>query len=212
MLWVFDINETMLDLTPLDAHFDSPEDRERWFALVIHGALVSAATGRYRDFSELGSAGYRQLHGAGSDLGATMRALPAHPDVAGGLIALRAAGHRLVALGNSPKAVVDAQLAHARLAPSFDAVYSAEQAGALKPSAAPYRLVLEREGVAPSEAVMVAAHGWDIAGAQAAGLRSVFVARPGRSLLPLEPEPDAVVADFTALAGCLGTPLSRSDG
>ncbi|GAA0220626.1 haloacid dehalogenase type II [Cryptosporangium japonicum] len=204
MLWIFDINETMLDLTPLDGVLGSPAAREEWFALVIQGALVSAATSRYRNFAELGAASFRHLRGADAStagLGATMRALPAHPDVAGGLGALRAAGHRLVALGNSPKAVIDAQLGHSGLEASFDAAYSADQVGALKPSAAPYRFVLEQERVEPSAAVMVAAHGWDIAGAQAAGLRSVFVARPGRAVLPGEPAPDAVVGDFAALAG-----------
>lgn len=45
---------------------------------------------------------------------------------------------------------------------------------------------------------MVAAHGWDIAGAQAAGARTGFVGPPGRSPLPGWPDPD-VVPDVTTL-------------
>src|SRR5262245_35568260 len=52
MLWVFDINETMLDLAPLDAVFVEsglPGRRTDWFDLLIHAALVTTATGQYRD-------------------------------------------------------------------------------------------------------------------------------------------------------------------
>ncbi|WP_051570965.1 HAD family hydrolase [Cryptosporangium arvum] len=203
MLWVFDINETMLDLTPLDALF-APGGREQWFAELIHAALVSAATGRYRSFAELGAAAFRELTPDADDaavrqLGSVMRTLPAHADVPVGLAALRAAGHRLVALGNSPLAVVDAQLSGAGLAPLLDAFYSAEQAGALKPSRTPYEFVLRQEEYEPGDAVMVAAHGWDIAGAQAVGMRTVFVSRPGRRVLSSWPDPDAVVPDFSGL-------------
>jgi 2-haloacid dehalogenase len=179
-------------------HRGLPVPRAQWFDLLIQGALVSAATGEYRDFAQIGAASFRALGGTDTErLGATMRSLPAHPDVAAGLDALRTAGHRLVALGNSPLATIRAQLENSGL--GLDAFYSAEQAGALKPARAPYAYVLDRENTAPAGAVMVAAHGWDIAGAQAAGLRTVFVARPGRALLPGRPEPDAVVPDFSAL-------------
>jgi HAD superfamily hydrolase (TIGR01493 family) len=118
-------------------------------------------------------------------LGATMRALPARPEVPAALAALRARGHRLVVLGNSPAAVVAAQLEHAGLAAVFDATYSAEAVEALKSAPAAYRFVMEAERVAPTGAVMVAAHYWDIAGAQAVGMRTIYVARvPARRCRP----------------------------
>lgn len=212
MLWIFDINETMLDLTALDPffakHLGSADARHRWFDLLIHQALVCAATGRYRDFGKLGAAALHHLAEAATihlpdtavpELVSAVRTLPAHPDTAQGLDALRHAGHRVVALGNSPKSTIDAQLHHSGLAAHLDDAYSAEQAGALKPARPPYDYVIEHERAERSETVMVAAHGWDIAGAQAAELHTVFVTRPGRFPLPAWPAPSAVVPDFNGL-------------
>lgn len=210
MLWVFDINETMLDLAPLDAVFEEaglPGRRTDWFDLLIRTALVTTATGQYRDFGQLGGAviksiaeqdGVTLADDVPQRLGAALRSLPAHPEVAGALTALRDRGQRVVALGNSPAAVIDAQLDGAGLRPLFDGVYSVEQAGMLKPGPAPYKHVLDSEGVDAAGAVMVAAHDWDIAGAQAVGLRTAFVARGGRRPLPGWPEPDIVAPDLLA--------------
>ena len=214
MLWVFDINETMLDMAPLDGVFErlagSPDARREWFELLIRSALVATAAGQYRDFGRLGAAcaeavsrgrGREVSREAASHLASAMRELPAHPDVARALPALRERGHRLVALGNSPQATVDAQLENSGLAALLDGAYSAERAQALKPAAAAYRMVLEAEQVAPDQAVMVAAHDWDIAGAQAAGMKAVFISRPGaRPPLSSWPEPDLIAADLAEAA------------
>jgi 2-haloacid dehalogenase len=37
--------------------------------------------------------------------------------------------------------------------------------------------------------MLVAAHGWDTAGAQLAGLQAAFIARPGQQSYPLAPAP-----------------------
>jgi 2-haloacid dehalogenase len=209
VLWVFDINETLLDMSPVDAIFERHTGRRglrpQWFDMLIRTALATTATGGYRDFAQLGAACARvigRLHGAELDdaaigqLGATMRALPAHPEVPAALAALRARGHRLVALGNSPAAVIAAQLEHAGLAAVLDAAYSAEAVEALKPAPAAYRFVMEAERVAPTGAVMIAAHDWDIAGAQAVGMRTVYVARGPRPPLPTWPDPDRLASDL----------------
>lgn len=72
-------------------------------------------------------------------------------------MALREGEGRLVAVGNSPKQVIENQLDNAGIAELFDGCYSAEQVGALKPAPAPYRFVLGAEDVPPERAVMVAA-------------------------------------------------------
>ena len=50
---------------------------------------------------------------------------------------------------------------------------------------------------------MVAAHGWDVAGAKAAGMQTAFIARPGKQLYPLAPAPDYVVNSVEELATLL---------
>jgi 2-haloacid dehalogenase len=63
------------------------------------------------------------------------------------------------------------QRAAARVGVHFDAVVTAEAAGAYKPRPEPYRLALERLGVQPSRALFVAGSPGDITGAHRAGLR-----------------------------------------
>ncbi len=200
MLLIFDINETLLDLSPLDDVFGN---HRPWFDLLIRTATVRTAAASYVDFGQLGAACARQVLGIaeGADdprlarLTDTMRSLPPHPDTVAGLQLARHGGHRVVALGNSPRATVDAQLDHAGLSTLFDAAYSADEVRALKPSPTPYRLVLEKEHVAADAATLIAAHDWDVAGASLAGLRSVLVRRGGIVALPGLP-PTATAVDI----------------
>jgi len=203
----FDVNETLLDLAALDTTLGGPELRREWFGLAIHTVLTVTATGGYRDFA--GIAGDAALevaarHGREADLGAIaagLRSLPAHPDVVAGLAKLREQGHTVVALTNSPLATAEAQLQNAGLAPLLDRIFSAEQVGRLKPAPEPYRQVT---AAYPGEqAVMIAAHGWDIAGAQAAGLETALLTRPGVHPLPGSPAPTYTAPTLPELAELL---------
>jgi 2-haloacid dehalogenase len=64
-------------------------------------------------------------------------------------------------------------------------------------------MVAERSGVPIREVRLIAAHGWDIAGALAAGCRAAFVARPGAALYPDGPQPDVIAPDLARLADAL---------
>jgi 2-haloacid dehalogenase len=223
VLCVLDVNETLLDLSPLDQVFEEltgdPAARREWFALVLHTALTITAAGQYRDFTEIAGASatavaarhHREL--ADEDrqrIAATMRALPAHPDVPCALARLNAAGARLVTLTNSPLSTAREQLRNAGLEPMLSGVFSAAEARALKPAAAAYRVVLDAHGIQPHEAMMIAAHDWDIAGAQAVGMRTAFLARPGHDLLPGQPTPTMSAPDLGRFADLLiGQRLSR---
>jgi 2-haloacid dehalogenase len=131
-----------------------------------------------------------------------MRTLPPHPEVRDAMERLRGS-YRLVALTNSPKDVAEAQMGNSGLRELLEAVYSADEVRALKPAAAPYRMVAERSGVAVGEVRLVAAHGWDIAGALAAGCRAAFVARPGAVLYPHGPQADISAPDLAGVADAL---------
>jgi 2-haloacid dehalogenase len=50
---------------------------------------------------------------------------------------------------------------------------------------------------------MIAAHGWDLAGAARAGLSTGFVERPAHYPEPLFPPPDYRAPDLDALASAL---------
>ena len=210
---VFDVNETLLDLAALDGEFQrlfgDPGMRVTWFGQLLQSAMVATITGRYTDFGAVGRAA---LEMTAARLGVElsdedreavvggMTRLPAHPEVPGALRRLGEGGLRLAALTNSTERVATAQLEHAGIIGSFEAVLSADAVRRLKPAPEPYQMAAGRLGVDPSEVLLVAAHAWDVAGALAAGCQAAFVARPGKVLDPLADPPEPVVADLDELA------------
>lgn len=211
----FDVNETLLDLRALDAPFTAAFGdaslRPLWFATMLQIAFVGGLTGSYVDFttsqrSALAIVARRQkvtLSTERSDaIVNAMRTLPPHPEVRAAMERL-ATRFRLVALTNSTALVAEAQLRNAGLRELLEAAYSADAVRRLKPAPEPYRMVAERSGVPIGEVRLVAAHGWDIQGALAAGCRAAFVARPGAALYPHGPQPDVVGADLAEVADAL---------
>lgn len=102
--------------------------------------------------------------------------LPAWPDSVELLERLRRR-YTVVALSNGGFRLLVDLVKAARL--PFDAICSAELARAYKPARSPYLVTAQLLDVAPAEVLMVAAHGWDIDGARAAGLSTAFLERPG---------------------------------
>ena len=94
-----------------------------------------------------------------------------------------------------------AQLEHAGLAGFFERLLSVESVGKFKPHADVYAWAAREMGVPPDQCMLVAAHGWDVAGARWAGMQAAFIARAGQQMFPLAPQPEIDVADLEALAG-----------
>lgn len=216
MLCVFDVNETLLDLAALDGFFaevtGTAESRTEWFNLVIRGALTLTAARRYRPFGEIGAASLvtvaaRRGRTASPDdqkeLGRRMRELPPHPDAAEAIRTLKDAGFSVVTLTNNLREVADGQMRHAGLRDLLDGVYSVHEAGLLKPAPEAYQHVLSETRTSPGDAVLIAAHDWDVAGAAAAGMRTALIARHGESPLPGHPEPTWTVPSLRATADAL---------
>jgi 2-haloacid dehalogenase len=213
----FDVNETLLDLSPLDALFEqelgSAGLRRPWFTQALQLSFVGGLTDRYVDFTTAQRAALAMVGSVeGIEVGEDaadrivegMRSLPPHPEVAGALEALRAAGFPLAALTNSPLDVAADQLRNAGLVDHFEAILSADEVQAAKPLPAPYALVARMFGVTLVDVRLVAAHDWDVAGALAAGCAAAFVARPGKVLSPLN-RPDVIGHDIADVAAKIAT-------
>ena len=202
---VFDVNETLLDLRALEPHFervfgDKATLREWFNQVILHAEAVTLADS-YKSFGEVGRAALEMIATAqGVKLSSEdaqtiiggIRSLPAHPEVAESLARLQSAGFRMVALTNNPLATVDAQMQHANLSQYLERNFSVDSVRKFKPSPEPYRMVARELGVETNQLRMVAAHGWDIGGAMQVGYAGAFIARPGKALFPLFPEPDVV--------------------
>ncbi|MFU8865617.1 MAG: haloacid dehalogenase type II, partial [Rhodobacterales bacterium] len=212
---VFDVNETLLDLTALEPLFehvfgDATKMRE-WFAqLILYSEALTLAE-LYTPFGELAASTLRMV-GETSGIKVTdddvdalkhqIGNMPAHPDVESALEDLRSAGFRLVTLTNSPPSPSPTSLERAGLAAFFERSFSVDQVGQFKPAPNTYRLVATELGVDLSDLCMVACHLWDTIGAQAAGCAGALIRRPGNAAMFTHgvPVPDIIVDDMKHLA------------
>lgn len=210
---VFDVNETLLDLAALDPlfaeTFGDASVRREWFSQVLLSSMTATLANRYAGFDEIGAAALTMIgerHGVAVDtsfrqaVGDGMRHLPPHPDVPEAIARLREAGFRLATLTNNPPPVVEAQLSNAGIRDQIDLVLSVEAVRRFKPAPEVYSMAAQRLDIPIGDMRLVAAHGWDVAGAMAAGSAAAFVARPGCVLDPIHPEPDIVGPDLSAVA------------
>jgi 2-haloacid dehalogenase len=119
-----------------------------------------------------------------------IKRLPPHPDVIPALTRLGEAGFTMVALTNGNQNVAEEQLAYAKIDQFFKHIISVENVGYYKPHAQTYDFIIKKSGVESKDAILVAAHGWDIVGAKRAGLQTAFIEREGKSVYPLDKSPD----------------------
>ncbi|OBJ41686.1 haloacid dehalogenase type II [Mycobacterium colombiense] len=218
---VFDVNETLLDIESIAPLFGELFGDERmlreWFAQLVMYSMSITLAGNYVTFPVLGQGVLRMLgdiyqvnvtENDAERLKTALLTMPAHPDVADGLAALRDNGFRLVSLSNSPpNPDGPTALQHSGLAGFFEHQLSVDARGVFKPSPAVYRYACETLGVAPADCMMVAAHVWDIIGAQNVGFDGALITRRGNAPLPVDglPQPNVVAKDLRGLAERLGS-------
>ena len=82
----------------------------------------------------------------------------------------------------------------------FNHIESIEKVKKYKPHLDSYQYIVDASEVNKSDCMMVAAHGWDIAGAGRAGMQTAFVRRPGNFPFRLAKEPDLLVESIEELA------------
>lgn len=212
---IFDVNETLLDLAPLKASVGKALGGQEvlvplWFSTMLHYSLVHTLCDDYISFGEIGIAALKMVaESQGVELGdqdakeaviPVLLSLPPHHDVVAGLKMLSEDGYRTVSLTNSADSAAETQLRNAGLTDLFEKRYSIESVERYKPHRDAYHMVVRDIGVKPEEAMMVAAHAWDLAGAKNAGLQTAFIARPSTALYPNVEKPDYVVNDLPELA------------
>ena len=210
---VFDVNETLLDMTPLKKSVNELLGEEQgfkiWFGMLLHYSTVSNNIEEYNDFTTIASATLKmaaismkkevtddEIKNALS----LIKTLQTYPDVEKGLTLLKENGFRLITLTNSPDGALQAQLENSKLTHFFEQALSIDALGKYKPAPETYRWAAEKLAVTPEEMLLVAAHGWDIAGASHAGLATGFVAREGQSLYSLSKDPDFIADDILKMA------------
>lgn len=134
--------------------------------------------------------------------------LPAFPEAAASLADLQARGFALFAFSNGTRDVVATLLAAAGLERWFRDIVSVDEVGSFKPDPAVYRHFLSRSGATADAAWLISGNPFDVIGAVAAGLRSVWVRRSAEQVFdPWGLEPTLTV---TSLAE-VGTRIGRTE-
>ncbi|PRB17183.1 haloacid dehalogenase type II [Microbacterium sp. MYb62] len=133
-------------------------------------------------------------------LATAARRLPAWADSAEGIRDL-ARRFRVLGLSNASEESLHRLGEHADL--RWHQALSADTVRAYKPAPEVYGLAVDAAGGDPSRVLMVAAHAWDLRGAQAVGMRTAYVHRPvGDPPVPTDAF-DGAFDDLRQLAGAL---------
>ncbi|WP_452230798.1 haloacid dehalogenase type II [Lacinutrix sp. MEBiC02404] len=214
----FDVNETLLDLTAMKkqvgAALGGKEDLlSLWFTTMLQYSLVVSASGQYKPFGHIGAAAL-QMVAANNDIlisedearkivANAMQNLPPHPEVKDALAVLKKEGYTLVALTNSDTESLKNKFKNVGLTPYFDALLSIESVGKFKPFTDVYDWAAHKMNVKPEECMLIAAHGWDVAGALWADWRAAFISRPGQQAFPLAPKTEISETDLQKVATIL---------
>ncbi len=216
---VFDVNETLSDLSPMADRFTDlgvpGSMAKQWFAELLRDGFALTAAGASGKFSVVGEGVLRSLlepEKLDRDLDEAVQhvmsgftALPVHSDVPDGVRALRDLGLRLITLTNGSTAVSEKLFGQAGIRDAFEALLSVEDAGAWKPDPASYAYAARTCRVEAAEMLLVAVHPWDIDGASRAGLSTAWVSRAGRDYPGYFRPPTYAVRALPELAALLAT-------
>ena len=210
----FDVNETLLDLTAMKDSVSQVLGGRKdllplWFTTMLQYSLVSTVGNQYNDFGVIGAAALQMVAAnngitlneeqAKASILGPIRSLPAHPEVKASLQKLKDAGYKLVSFTNSSNKGVETQFKNSGLLDYFDERLSVEDIGKFKPHVDAYIWAARKMQIKPEDCMLVAAHGWDIAGAIWANWRGAFISRPGAQLYPLADKPEIIATDLALI-------------
>lgn len=209
---LFDVNETLLNLEPLEESIDAVllenGASKLWFTTMLQYSLVLTVSGEYRALSEIGAATLQMMarnrdvvlsEADAKEALKPMLGLPPHADVRHALERLKASGFRMATLTNSSTNASKAQLENAGIADLFERQLSVETIGKFKPHRDVYQWAANEMASSPGECMLVAAHAWDVAGAAWAGMQTAFIGRAGNRVFSLAQTPTIGASDLDGL-------------
>jgi 2-haloacid dehalogenase len=211
----FDVNETLLDLAPVRAtmvELGEPEHALRAvFARTLLTGFALVATGGWCRFRDAFTAALEQETGlAPADrerVADSFAELSPYPEVQPALRQLAEAGVRAVTLSHGSPGVAEAAMERGGVLPLVERFLTSESIRAWKPAREVYLWTAGVCDVGPDRLALVAAHGWDVQGAQRAGLTGAWFPRSERAY-PSVYAPASVRADDLpgAVAALLALP------
>ena len=166
---------------------DAAQFSALWRAKQLEYSWVRTLAGRYQDFWTLTEQALdfaiASFPGADPALRTALleayRGLDCYPEVPELIRGLKSQGKRLAILSNGTPDMLESAVAAARLDGCFDAIVSVDEIGAYKSDPRVYDLLTTRFRVYPDAVSFQSSNRWDIAGATAFGLRTVWINRAG---------------------------------
>ncbi len=206
-----DVNETLLDLAPVRAALEEaghPGSLLRTvFARTLLTGFAATVVGDHCTFREAFGAALEQEAelppAASAGVLDAFAELSPHPDVEPALRRLTEAGVRVVTLSHGSPGVAEAGLERGGITPLVEATLTSESISAWKPAREVYLWAAGRCGVAPERLALVAAHGWDVLGAQRAGLTGAWFPRSERVYPSVYEAPHVRAADLSGAVEAL---------
>jgi len=217
MVIIFDLNGTLTDPAPIGTPWGRPDLGLEVLGLAVQSAMTDAILGDYRPFTEHMRSALtvvirrRGLPEDGIEAALQRAAsLPARPEAPQALSLLAEARLRLAVLTNSGAEAGRATLEANGLIDRFDQVIGVDAVRRFKPHAAVYQHALRSLDVDPVDALLVAAHSWDVWGAKRAGLRTAWISRDERVFPPAAPDPDVRAEDLVKAARAIVPLMGRA--
>ena len=180
---IFDLVGTLFSVDPITRQLNRQGlQGDCWFQEILVTAMAATITGQYlpfREATELALTNLIEKQGLNEvsvpELLELFKQLPPAEDALKCLKKLEKGGVRMAVLTNSSRPSAVALLQRREIAGFFEVIISTDDVGKCKPHSAAYRYVLDRLKAEPEDAWMIASHGWDIYGAAAAGLRTIWL-------------------------------------
>jgi 2-haloacid dehalogenase len=213
-LIIFDVNETLSDLAPLQARFEdvgAPRHlAATWFASLLRDGFALTVGGESVPFSDLAATSLRatlrpvtdgaRLDDAVRHVLDGISSLTVHPDVVEGVHNLSRMQFELVTLSNGAATVAEVLLTKAEVRGLFRNLLSVDDVGVWKPAAAAYLHALTVCDTPADQALLAAVHPWDVHGAARAGLGTAWINRTGATYPDYFATPDIEAASLVDLA------------
>tara|TARA_R110001599_G_scaffold338288_1_gene557230 strand:- start:339 stop:1034 length:696 start_codon:yes stop_codon:yes gene_type:complete len=199
----FDVVETVFSLAPLAdklTELDLPVGSDKlFFAQLLRDAFALSASGIFHTFPDIAKGTLTvMLHSLGHEVNettlkeilGTFSRLPAHKDVKLALEKIKSTNCQAVFLTNGSRTNTKNLVRDNGIEHLVDDIISVEDFNIWKPQTELYRQAALKHSCAPENALLVAAHAWDIAGAIRAGFHGIWIQRQELLYHPLMAKPD----------------------
>ena len=202
-LFIFDVNETMFSLSEIKNRFTESNLNsnlvDKWFNSTLKEGFANSHNGKFIDFFTLAKNELEKIflvlkrNECRKEIDFILdgfKKLMIHDDVKKSLELIYDENYKIVTLTNGSKQITESMLKHNNCEKYINRCFSIDEFKVWKPNKEIYKFVCREMNCMPSNAIMIACHGWDISGAASAGLKTGYIQNYESKLSDFYSEPD----------------------